>query len=222
MQPTRETLEAAGWRLTTDHPASSYGIPVLVAPDGGAVGSADPVRVLPDGTLADDALGDEGELVTGLAIVEVLCGPPADTPVRVALRALLASGLTAGRLSALLAITKSGVQRIASGAVHDPQHATGARIIGLAAELEAGQVPVTVADVAAALGTPGQPMAEASVRKLLREQEPDRWADVELVRGVPRVVARPGEWVPRDVLAGLVALHPGRVGRAIAERLLSP
>jgi hypothetical protein len=127
---------------------------------------------------------------------------------------------TPGRLATKLGVTKAGIQHLLGGRVQEPRYATGARIIGLAAELEAGHVPATVADVAAALGTPGQPMAESSVRKLLREVESDRWADVELVRGVPRVVTRPGEWVPRDVLAGLVALHPGRVGRAIAERLL--
>lgn len=30
-----------GWRLTTDHPSSSYGQPVLVDPDGIAYGPAD-------------------------------------------------------------------------------------------------------------------------------------------------------------------------------------
>jgi len=31
----------AGWRLTTDHSASSYGQPVLVDPDGNAYGPGD-------------------------------------------------------------------------------------------------------------------------------------------------------------------------------------
>lgn len=30
-----------GWRITTDHPASSYGQPVLVDPDGNAYGPGD-------------------------------------------------------------------------------------------------------------------------------------------------------------------------------------
>ncbi|MEK8128635.1 AsnC family protein [Paenibacillus filicis] len=34
----------AGWRLTTDHPASSYGQPVLVDPDGRSYGPDD-VRI---------------------------------------------------------------------------------------------------------------------------------------------------------------------------------
>lgn len=36
-----------GWKLTTEHAASSYGIPVLVAPDGTAYGKSD---VLPSGS----------------------------------------------------------------------------------------------------------------------------------------------------------------------------
>lgn len=31
----------AGWRMTTDHPRSSYGHPVLVSPDGQAFGPGD-------------------------------------------------------------------------------------------------------------------------------------------------------------------------------------
>lgn len=30
-----------GWHMSTEHPASSYGIPVLVSPDGGAYGEGD-------------------------------------------------------------------------------------------------------------------------------------------------------------------------------------
>ena len=42
---------AAGWRLTTERAESSYGLTVLLAPDGGAVGDLDLVSVRADGTL---------------------------------------------------------------------------------------------------------------------------------------------------------------------------
>jgi hypothetical protein len=74
MMVTRETLEAAGWRLTPEHGASSYGQVVLIAPDGDAIGSADLVSVLPDGTLAEDAFDGTGELVLGGEIRAALGG----------------------------------------------------------------------------------------------------------------------------------------------------
>lgn len=49
-----ERLRRAGWRLTTEHPSSSYGIPVLVDPDGEAVGDEDLVSLNKRGYPIDD------------------------------------------------------------------------------------------------------------------------------------------------------------------------
>lgn len=43
----------AGWRITTDHAASSYGQPVLVDPDGNAYGPADIRKRVYQADLAD-------------------------------------------------------------------------------------------------------------------------------------------------------------------------
>ena len=45
-------------RLTTDHAASSYGIPVLVLEDGTALG---PFEAVVDGYAIGDATADEGQ-----------------------------------------------------------------------------------------------------------------------------------------------------------------
>jgi hypothetical protein len=39
------TIDGQTHRLSTDHAASSYGIPVLVSPDGEALGTADTGRL---------------------------------------------------------------------------------------------------------------------------------------------------------------------------------
>ncbi len=53
---TADTLRAAGWKLTTEHAAASYGEAVLVAPDGNAVGELDMIGLAEDGGLAEDPL----------------------------------------------------------------------------------------------------------------------------------------------------------------------
>ena len=63
------TLREAGWQLTTEHSASSYGLPVLVAPDGEALGDGEMVSVQPDGTLSQDL---SGLLYTGAQLRELL------------------------------------------------------------------------------------------------------------------------------------------------------
>jgi len=60
-------LRAAGWRVTTEH-AASCGQPVLVAPDGTAVGDAQLVCVLPDGTVSEDLFADGGCLTHGAVL----------------------------------------------------------------------------------------------------------------------------------------------------------
>mgnify|MGYP006910633866 CR=1 FL=1 len=62
------TLRAAGWQLTTEHSASSYGLAVLVAPDGEAVGDGEMVSVQQDGTLSQDL---SGRLYTGAQLREL-------------------------------------------------------------------------------------------------------------------------------------------------------
>jgi hypothetical protein len=75
------TLRAAGWQLTTEHSASSYGLAVLVAPDGEALGDGEMVSVQPDGTLSQDL---SGLLYTGAQLRELL--EPAGCPSAEALR----------------------------------------------------------------------------------------------------------------------------------------
>lgn len=53
-----------GWRLTTDHAASSYGQPVLVSPDGRAFGPGDIAGKYSQADLAD-AMGVSRSAVTG-------------------------------------------------------------------------------------------------------------------------------------------------------------
>lgn len=53
---TATMLRAAGWRLTTEHAAASYGEAVLVAPDGGAIGDLDIIALEENGSLPEDPL----------------------------------------------------------------------------------------------------------------------------------------------------------------------
>lgn len=72
MMVTPDALKAAGWHLTTDHAASSYRVPVIIAPDGQAIGDGDLVRVRWDGALVEDPFGPEGRLLAGVSIREML------------------------------------------------------------------------------------------------------------------------------------------------------
>jgi len=72
MMVTSDALKAAGWHLTTDHATSSYRVPVIIAPDGQAVGDGDLVRVRWDGALVEDPFGPEGRLLAGVTIREML------------------------------------------------------------------------------------------------------------------------------------------------------
>ena len=76
MMVTSDALKAAGWRLTADHATSSYSVPVIVAPDGQAVGDGDLVRVRWDGALVEDPFGPgcllQGRLLAGVTIREML------------------------------------------------------------------------------------------------------------------------------------------------------
>ena len=69
---TGEALRSAGWRLTAEHSSSSYNVPVIVAPDGQAIGDGDLVRVRFDGELMADPFGLEGRLLAGVTIRELL------------------------------------------------------------------------------------------------------------------------------------------------------
>ena len=69
---TREVLLAAGWRLTSAHAASSYGLEVVVTPDGEAVGDGDMVRIREDGTIDPDPLTGSGKLTCGAQLRELL------------------------------------------------------------------------------------------------------------------------------------------------------
>jgi len=69
---TSDALRAAGWHLTADHATSSYRVPVIIAPDGQAVGDGDLVRVRWDGALVEDPFGPEGRLLAGVTIREML------------------------------------------------------------------------------------------------------------------------------------------------------
>lgn len=69
---TREALTAAGWRLTSAHAASSYGLEVVVTPDGTALGDGDMVRVREDGTIDPDPLTGSGKLTCGAEVRELL------------------------------------------------------------------------------------------------------------------------------------------------------
>lgn len=71
------TLRAAGWQLTTKHSASSYGLAVLVAPDGEAVGDGEMVSVQQDGTLSQDL---SGRLYTGAQLRELFEEAEAEDP----------------------------------------------------------------------------------------------------------------------------------------------
>lgn len=80
---TAERLIAAGWHCTTEHASSCYGMPVLVSPDGNAIGDADLVCLLPDGTLCEDLC--EGRLVSGRTLRQAIAGvsnqrPPGGEP----------------------------------------------------------------------------------------------------------------------------------------------
>ena len=52
--PDRDSQPETAYRVTTDHAASSYGQPVLVAPNGTAYGPGD---TLPDGRPAAEVIG---------------------------------------------------------------------------------------------------------------------------------------------------------------------
>ena len=69
---TREVLLAAGWRLTSAHAASSYGLEVVVTPDGTALGDGDMVRIREDGTIDPDPLTGSGKLTCGAEVRELL------------------------------------------------------------------------------------------------------------------------------------------------------
>ena len=69
---TPDALKAAGWHLTTDHATSSYRVPVIIAPDGQAIGDGDLVRVRFNGELMADPFGPEGRLLAGVTIRELL------------------------------------------------------------------------------------------------------------------------------------------------------
>jgi hypothetical protein len=69
---TGEALRSAGWRLTAEHSSSSYDVPVIVAPDGQAIGDSDLVRVRFNGELMADPFGPEGRLLAGVTIRELL------------------------------------------------------------------------------------------------------------------------------------------------------
>jgi len=62
----KKMLEDAGWKMSTNSSASSYGIPVLLDPNGEPVGEHDFVGLNDDGTLADNAF--DGFLVSGFQI----------------------------------------------------------------------------------------------------------------------------------------------------------
>lgn len=82
---TREALTAAGWRLTSAHAASSYGLEVVVTPDGTALGDGDMVRIREDGTIDPDPLTGSGKLTCGAEVRELLTeeqgGAPTSSPV---------------------------------------------------------------------------------------------------------------------------------------------
>ena len=69
---TREALTAAGWRLTSAHAASSYGLEVVVTPDGTALGDGDMVRIREDGMIDPDPLTGSGKLTCGAEVRELL------------------------------------------------------------------------------------------------------------------------------------------------------
>jgi hypothetical protein len=69
---TREVLLAAGWRLTSAHAASSYGLEVVVTPDGTALGDGDMVRIREDGMIDPDPLTGSGKLTCGAEVRELL------------------------------------------------------------------------------------------------------------------------------------------------------
>lgn len=73
--PTRARLIAAGWSVSAEHAASCYGMPVLVAPDGDAIGDCDLVYIHSDGTLCENVF--EGRLVSGRTLRRVLEGASA-------------------------------------------------------------------------------------------------------------------------------------------------
>ena len=77
---TREALTAAGWRLTSAHAASSYGVEVVVTPDGTALGDGDMVRIREDGTIDPDPLSGRGKLTCGAEVRELLTEPDTETP----------------------------------------------------------------------------------------------------------------------------------------------
>ena len=76
---TRYNLLSSGWRLSTEHSSSSYGIPVLVAPYGEAVGDLDLVCLAADGSLCEDMF--EGRLFSGLALRTILASNEVDEEV---------------------------------------------------------------------------------------------------------------------------------------------
>lgn len=67
---TPECLLSAGWQVTAEHAASSYGMPVLVSPNGDAIGDGDVVCLGGDGSLCGDLF--EGRLVAGRTIREMV------------------------------------------------------------------------------------------------------------------------------------------------------
>jgi len=76
---TREVLLAAGWRLTSAHAASSYGLEVVVTPDGTALGDGDMVRIREDGMIDPDPLTGSGKLTCGAEVRELLTETPCAT-----------------------------------------------------------------------------------------------------------------------------------------------
>ncbi len=69
-----KALVAAGWTLTRRHPASSYGVPVVLAPDGEPVGDGEFLQLAPDGQLVE-FLSTEGTLLLGSQLRELLSHP---------------------------------------------------------------------------------------------------------------------------------------------------
>ena len=69
-----QAMVAAGWVLTRRHPASSYGVPVVLAPDGEPVGDGEVILVSPEGSITDFS-SDEGAPLFGWQLREILSDP---------------------------------------------------------------------------------------------------------------------------------------------------
>lgn len=68
---TPKALVSAGWTLTRRHPASSYGVPVVLTPDGNPVGDGEFIQVTPDGAITE-FLSAEGTLFLGSQLRQLL------------------------------------------------------------------------------------------------------------------------------------------------------